>query len=163
MSRIIPPGRAGLIVLAAVITPVVLKKCRRITKRVGEGMMQVGEKLRDYANEGTSNNGAAPNADVKEANPATAATATTKVKASTKGADLNAASPTGQEEMEAHIAADVKGDTAVPTAPPRKKRAAETKTKPDQPLNPKRTAVTPPKNASAKGKSKSKKTPGESN
>jgi hypothetical protein len=160
MSRLLPPGRAGLIILAAAVTPIVLKKCKRLTQSLGKGVARFGEKLQEYAAEGTSPPADTPNADVKAETKATAGT--TKVGAAVKGAAVTTASPTGQEEIQANVGAEAAGAPTVPQAPPRKKGAAETKTKPDQPLNPKRTAVTPPKNA-AKPKSKPKKTPGESN
>jgi len=141
MSRsIVPPGKAGLILIFALATPVVLATCRPLTRRIGEEMKKIGEKLQEFADEGTDKPDAAPNADMK-ADRQTAA----------------AASPTGKAEVEANAAAQTKGSPKTEKPPARAKRTAEVKTKPDQPVNPKRTGVTP---AKAKAKPKAKKTPG---
>ena len=139
MSRsIVPPGKAGLILIFALATPIVLATCRPLTRRIGEEMKKIGEKLQEFADEGTDKPDAAPKADMK--------------------ADRQtAASPAGKAEVEAAEATGIKGNATTEKPPGRAKRTAEVKTKPDQPVNPKRTGVTP---AKAKAKPKAKKTPG---
>jgi hypothetical protein len=46
---IIPPGRAGLLVLAAATVPIVISRCKPLAKRVGEKMVEWGEKLQKEA------------------------------------------------------------------------------------------------------------------
>lgn len=52
MSRsVIPPGKAGLIVLAAAVVPIVLKKMKPVTRAVGKGLANMGEMLVKSAEE----------------------------------------------------------------------------------------------------------------
>lgn len=52
MSRsVIPPGKAGLVVLAAALTPIVLRKMRPVTRAVGKGLSKFGDMLIKTAEE----------------------------------------------------------------------------------------------------------------
>jgi Sec-independent protein translocase protein TatA len=47
----IPPGKAGLVVLAAALVPIALKKMKPLTRAVGKGMSRFGEMLLKSAEE----------------------------------------------------------------------------------------------------------------
>jgi hypothetical protein len=63
---------------------------------------------------------------------------TTKTGAGTEEVDLNTASPTGHEEVESAIAAEVKGDAEVPRPVDPSDRKEHKPLEPDQPRNPRR-------------------------
>ena len=62
----IPPGKLGLVVLAAALAPIFIRKCKPLVKGVADGLVKAGERLR--------NSVAEPN-EAAEATKATAASA----------------------------------------------------------------------------------------
>ncbi|HMS54800.1 MAG TPA: hypothetical protein PKA27_05325 [Fimbriimonadaceae bacterium] len=89
MSKsVIPPGKAGLVVLAAALTPIVLRKMRPVTRAVGKGLAKVGDMLIKTAEEPhdpvkTESVDVPPKPEPKKATSRpTRATATTKPKPS---------------------------------------------------------------------------------
>ncbi len=47
----IPPGKAGLVVLAVATLPILLKKCKPLVKVVGSGLTKFGEAMTKAAEE----------------------------------------------------------------------------------------------------------------
>lgn len=136
------PSRLTLIVLAAGLAPVVVKKAKPLAKNLGDLLVKAGESLREAA-KGTSPEPPPSNDDVRQPED------TTKVGAKTEDVDLDTASPTGHEEVESDIAAEAVQDGAAPDSPQEKtppdaqQPTAEEHhdrkpVEPDQPLNPKR-------------------------
>lgn len=126
----IPGGRGGLLVLAAAAVPLVLSRCKPLAKKVGEKMVQWGEKIQKDADrpDSTTVEETSSNADVK---------------ATTEEETLKSASPTGKEEVKEQIAAE----TAKKKAPPKPKAAtakkATPKAKPGASTNPKKPTKQP--------------------
>ena len=56
----IPPGKAGLVVLAAAAIPVVIGAAKPLARAVGRGLSKIGEKLQEAAAEAKKSNGAPP-------------------------------------------------------------------------------------------------------
>lgn len=48
---VIPPGKAGVVILAAALVPVVLRKLKPVAKAVGQGISKVGETMVKLAEE----------------------------------------------------------------------------------------------------------------
>lgn len=48
---VIPPGKFGLIVLAAAVAPIVLKKCKPAGRAVAKGLGKFADKLRELSEE----------------------------------------------------------------------------------------------------------------
>ncbi len=120
----IPGGRGGLLVLAAAAVPLVLSRCKPLAKKVGEKMVQWGEKIQKDADrpDSTTVEETSSNADVNTSAEET----------------LQSASPTGKEEVKEQIAAE----TAKKKTPPKPKAAtvkkAAPKAKPGASPNPKK-------------------------
>lgn len=132
-----PPGRAGLIIAAAALVPVVLRKAKPITRAVGNSLIWAGKVINELAEEpkGTAKAGEPPKEQVKPSE-------TKKKGKKAGGVDVTTASPTGQEEMSQHAAAEAQGKSAPPKRVQTKPKTGESgrkKLEPDQPLNPKRT------------------------
>ena len=51
MRTVIPPGRAGLIVLAAALVPVAVKKFRPMVRAVGNGLVNAGKTFQKIADD----------------------------------------------------------------------------------------------------------------
>lgn len=43
----IPPGKLGLVVLAAALVPIFIRKCKPFVRDLADGMVKAGEKLRE--------------------------------------------------------------------------------------------------------------------
>jgi hypothetical protein len=158
---ILPPRLAGLVVLGAAVVPILIKGAKPIARKVANGLIRTGEKLRDTVaeNEGTQAGPEAPNETMSEdSRRSTSATTAGSPDKDTSDIDAPAPpaetakaakktiSPTGQEEVSSRKAAVMKGDAEVADSPPVKKRRKQQQPEPDQPLNPKKTARVPPKN-----------------
>jgi hypothetical protein len=122
---VIPPGKAGLVILAAAVVPVVVKNFRPFAKTVGQGFVAMGEKIKEAA-KGKSQE------EVQEE---------FMQEAAADQPDVETASPMGQAEVEAQEAAVDVGKQAVEKLPEKKKRKtgakAGTKDKPN-PKTPRR-------------------------
>ncbi|MCB8933544.1 MAG: hypothetical protein M9921_14820 [Fimbriimonadaceae bacterium] len=73
---VIPPGKAGLLVLAAAMVPIVLGKAKPWAKKFGQGLVKLGEKLQEGAEEAAAEvqpEAAAPKAEAKPTPPKPAA------------------------------------------------------------------------------------------
>jgi hypothetical protein len=158
-TGLIPPGKAGLVVLAAALLPVALKRARPLVKKVGSGLMRVGEMLQRSGDDETRQRATAPNEGMSEERRADSSAAGNPVKhtgdvdAPAPEADSGteaSASPAGREEIRAKKAATAKGDAEVEETPPVKRRRKRTQPAPDQPLNPKRTGPVPPRTPRAR-------------
>lgn len=53
-TGILPPGRAGLIVIAAVVGSVILQRSKPLARKLGEGLEHLGRKLQAEAAEPAS-------------------------------------------------------------------------------------------------------------
>lgn len=85
----IPPGRAGLIVLAVALVPVALAKVKPLAKKLGEELIKIGENLKGSAAEVVE---APPKAEPAKVAPAPKAkNAKPKVAAKPKTAKAKAA------------------------------------------------------------------------
>ncbi len=142
---IIPPGRAGLIVLAAALVPVALRHMKPFTRSLGDALVKAGEYLRapDDEPRGTEPEAEPPKPDVDTKKK------TTKVGKTAGDVPITSASPTGQEELEAMQGVEAAGDGASPdpvppTPQPAKPSRQRKKTPPDGPINPKRTGNSRP-------------------
>lgn len=58
---IIPPGKAGLFMLAAVLVPVVIKHAKPLVKKVGEGLQWLGEAVERVADSSQIDSDGKPN------------------------------------------------------------------------------------------------------
>jgi len=56
----IPPGKAGLVVLAAAAIPVVIGAAKPLARAVGRGLTKIGDKLQEAAAEAKNSKGAPP-------------------------------------------------------------------------------------------------------
>lgn len=147
----LPPGPALLLAVAIVAIPEVLRRCKPISKAVGDFLVKAGEEVHKLA--GTDETVDAPNQDVKtdasdekkqEETAPPIQNETTKVGAGTEDIDLETASPIGHEEVSAQIAAEAQGDGgAVEPIDPIPQKEAEP-IQPPQPENPKQTQPTSP-------------------
>lgn len=113
----IPGGRTGLFVLAAASVPIVLSRCKPLAKKLGEKMVEWGERIKKEAD-----------------GPASTTTVETSSKADmgttpTQDETLKAASPAGKEEVKEQIAAQ----TAKKKSPPKPKAATATKKSAEKP------------------------------
>ncbi|MBI1757329.1 MAG: hypothetical protein HYR64_09515 [Fimbriimonas ginsengisoli] len=90
---IVPPGRLGLLLIAAAMVPVVLARCKPFAKKVGEALVKAGEKLKETAEEptkpvatasATNDERRATKPPVRKSKPRTKAKPTAKKKASPK-------------------------------------------------------------------------------
>ncbi len=121
----IPFGRAGVIVMAAALIPVVIKKASPFAKLIGNGFITIGKVINEMADapeSGTAAKAAPPKEEVKE----------------TTATSSKSASPTGKQEVEAAAAAaSTEPLKAKPKAKPRP--AVKKPTAAVQPKNPKRT------------------------
>lgn len=134
-SRGIPPGRGGLIILAAACVPIVIKKFKPIVRFVGKKLTEVGDKVQRIAEEVDAY-------DKKKAEEAA------KKVAEPKPADIpetKTASPTGQEEVKAQKAS-AQTKTAKPPKPAAKKAAAPKTGKEPPKAAPKRVRKAAPPN-----------------
>ena len=110
---IIPGGKAGLLVLAAATVPLLISVCKPAAKRIGEQMMEWGEKLKK---------------DAEKVEEPAAAKSSSKadMKATPAEETLKAASPAGKEEVKAQVASTA----AKKKAPPKPKAATPKTAKP---------------------------------
>lgn len=67
---VIPPGRAGLLILVAALVPVVLGKAKPWAKKVGQGLVKLGEKIQEGVEEAVVEAKAAKPAPKAAAKPA---------------------------------------------------------------------------------------------
>lgn len=111
---LIPGGRGGLLVLAVAAVPIVLNRCKPFAKRVGEKMVEWGEKIKKDADR--------PETTVVEETSSNADMRTTPTQEET----LKSASPTGKEEVTEQIAAAA----TKKKSPPKPKAATTTKKAP---------------------------------
>lgn len=109
---LIPGGQGGLLLLAVAAVPIVLNRCKPLAKKVGEKMVEWGEKIQNEANR--------PNSSVDSEKSSNA-----DMNKSTPNETLEAASPAGKEEVKEQIAAQ----TVKKKSPPKPKAATETKKK----------------------------------
>jgi hypothetical protein len=121
---IIPPGKAGVLVLAAATVPLLLSRCKPFAKKVGEKMVEWGEKLQK---------------EVEKPEPPKAEPPSNVEVKPTAEETIKSASPTGKEEVKATSAAA----TAKKAAPEAKVKSptpkkANTKAKPGAATNPKK-------------------------
>lgn len=127
---LIPGGRGGLLLLAAAAVPLVLSRCKPLAKKVGEKMVQWGEKIRKEA-------------DRPDSATAEKASSNSDVETPTKDETLESSSPTGKEEVKEQIASE----TAKKKTPPKTKAAAPKKpapkAKPGESTNPKKPTKKP--------------------
>ena len=56
----IPPGKAGLVVLAAAAIPVVIGAAKPFARAIGRGLTKIGDKLQEAASEAKKSNGVKP-------------------------------------------------------------------------------------------------------
>lgn len=73
---VIPPGRAGLLILVAALVPVVLGRAKPWARKVGQGLVKLGEKIQEGVEEAVVESKAAkpaPKAAAKPAPPKTSA------------------------------------------------------------------------------------------
>jgi|GEM_PF-4181185 len=155
------PGPLGLLLVAVIVVPEVIKHCKPLAKSVGDFLVKAGEEINKMADKdaepevvpppvheapaeevipvsGTDLDVDAPNEDVNRQ----PANETTKRGAGTKDIDLNTVSPTGHEEVESQIAAEAGA------APVKKSKSTALKTSKKETKLPK---VQPPaKKSSAK-------------
>ena len=121
---IIPPGKAGVLVLAAATVPLLISRCKPFAKKMGEKMVEWGEKLQKEA--------------LKPEPPKAEPPSNVEVKP-TAEESVKSASPTGKEEVKAATAAS----TAKRAAPKAKVKTptvkkAGAKAKPGTATNPKK-------------------------
>ena len=132
MSRgVVPPGKAGLLIVAAVIVPAAAKKLKPLAKWTGKSLVKVGEFVQKLADEAGT---AIANADSKD----NVNDETTKVDTTAADVEVTTSSPIGQEEIEAQAVAEAVGDGATPDPAPAPKRKHRKKSAPEQKLNPKK-------------------------
>ena len=113
---LIPGGRGGLLVLAVAAVPIVLNRCKPFAKKVGEKMVEWGEKIKKDADR--------PETTVSEDTSSNADMRTTPTQEET----LKSASPAGKEEVKEHIAAAA----VKKKSPPKPKAATPTKKAPSK-------------------------------
>lgn len=132
VGGVIPPGRAGVIMLAVAFAPLVLRKLKPVTRAVGEGLVKAGETLRRIAeDQGTATAATATNEAMR--NPEE----TTKAGAEAADVPMESASPIGQEEIAEQAAVEATAEHR----PPKRKPAPKPNKKTDigNGPNPKRT------------------------
>ncbi|MBC8064354.1 MAG: hypothetical protein H7Y17_05955, partial [Chlorobia bacterium] len=89
---LIPGGRGGLLVLAIAAVPIVLNRCKPFAKKVGEKMVEWGEKIKKDADRTES--------------PATNETSSkSDMKKSAQDETLKSSSPAGKDEVTEQVAA----------------------------------------------------------
>lgn len=126
-------GNGPLLLLVAVVAgPELLKKCKPLGRVIGDVLIKAGETINGIV--GTEEPAAPPKDEMNKQDP----NATTKVGAGTEEQDLDTASPIGHEEVEAQIAAEAKGDGAVPEPIDPVPHQEDKPLEPDQTRNPHR-------------------------
>lgn len=128
---LIPGGRGGLLVLALAAVPIVLNRCKPFAKKVGEKMVEWGEKIKK-------------DADRPETTVVGDSSSKSDMKTSTQDETLKSSSPAGKEEVKEQVAAA----TAPKKTPPKPKAAASTAKKPA--AKPKAGTTTNPKKPTKK-------------
>lgn len=91
----IPPGKAGLVVLAAAAIPVVIGAAKPFARAIGRGLTKIGDKLQEAAAE--AKNGSAVKPEPPKAEPA-------KTEAKAPEAEVTVAVAEGQIAAEAAVA-----------------------------------------------------------
>jgi Sec-independent protein translocase protein TatA len=116
MRTVIPPGRAGLIVIAAALVPVAVKKFRPMVRAVGNGLINAGKTFQKLADDAERE----AQAEAKEGETTVKNTEAVQNEARENAPDVETASPMGQNEV---VAKKTKGTA-------KKAAAAEPKKKP---------------------------------
>lgn len=91
-TGVIPPGKAGVIVMAAALVPIALKNFRPLVKRFGKGVVRVGKTIQRIADEPKG----------YERNPTAQESRMDKATQPEEVPQKKEASPTGHNEVDAH-------------------------------------------------------------
>jgi hypothetical protein len=135
---VVPPGKAGILIIAATVAPIFIRKLRPAVKLAGQGLVKAGEFVQKMADDVRGETGAEGTSSPEETSNSQVNEHSSKEDAEAAGTKVTTASPTGHEEMERQHAVEAMGDGAVTEPAPPGSRKSKKKLEPDQKLNPKR-------------------------